>query len=164
MDELMMVAERVAARLVERRETLAVCESSAGGLIAAALVAVPGASHYFLGGAVVYTAGARRALLGITDEEMSGIRSASESYARLLARTARARSQASWALAETGATGPGGNRYGDAAGHACLAVSGASEEVRTLETGSSDRAANMRAFAVAALTLLQEALESRSHV
>lgn len=162
MGELEAIARRVAALLVERRETIAVSESSAGGLIAAALLAVPGASSYFLGGAVVYTAPARQALLGITQDEMSGIRSASEPYAQLLARVSRRRLGASWGLAETGAAGPTGNRYGDAAGHACLAVGGAYEEVRTLETGSSDRIANMGAFAIAALALLEKALLARA--
>jgi PncC family amidohydrolase len=161
-DELAIVAGRVAARLVERRETIVVCESSAGGLIAAALLAIPGASRYFLGGAVVYTATAREALLGISRDDMKGIRSASQPYARLLAHTARQRFGASWALAETGATGPTGNRYGDAPGHACFAVSGARERNHTLETGSPDREANMRAFAIAALALLENALEDRS--
>ncbi len=163
MDGLKAVAERVAARLVERGSTIATCESSAGGLIAEALLEVPGASRYFRGGVVVYTAAARQALLGITDEDMKGLRSASEPYAQLLARVTRARLGTDWALAETGATGPAGNRYGDSAGHACLAVSGAVNEVRTLETGSLDRAVNMRAFAIAALDLLEHALESRAH-
>jgi PncC family amidohydrolase len=163
MDEIAAIAKRVAARLLERGETIAVSESSAGGLISAALLAIPGASRYFMGGAVVYTATAREALLGISREEMTGIRSASEPYARLLARRVRERLATSWGLAETGATGPGGNRYGDAPGHACLAVSGPRERNQTLETGSSDREANMRAFAIAALTLLENALEDRSH-
>ena len=158
MDELHSIAARVAERLIDRRETIAVSESSAGGLIAAALLAVPGASRYFLGGAVVYTATAREALLGITREQMAGMRSSSEPYAQLLARTLRERFGSNWGLAETGAAGPSGNRYGDDAGHTCLAVSGTSEAVRTLETGSADRAANMRAFATAALALLDEAL------
>jgi PncC family amidohydrolase len=159
MDESQKAAARVAARLIARRETVAVSESSAGGLIAAALLAVPGASRYFLGGAVVYTAAAREALLAITPQEMSGLRSSSEPYAQLLARRTRDKMQASWGLAETGAAGPTGNRYGDAAGHSCLAVSGPSEAVTTLETGSSDRSDNMRAFAIAALALLASALE-----
>ena len=161
MDELEGIASRVAALLVARKETIAVCESSTGGLIAASLLALPGASRYFLGGAVVYTAASRRGLMGITDDDMRSIRPASEPYARLLASTVRRRLEASWGLAETGATGPTGNRYGDAAGHSCLAVSGATGEVRTLETGSSDRGANMRAFAIAALSLLAHALEGR---
>ena len=159
MAELESIAARVAARLIERGETIAVAESSAGGLVAAALLAVPGASSYFLGGAVVYTATARQALLGMVPEMMTGIRPASEPYALLLARVSRERFGATWGLAETGAAGPTGNRYGDAAGHACIAVSGPRERADTLETGSPDRAANMVAFAVAALGLLQRALD-----
>ena len=158
MTELQSTASRIAARLITRGETVAVSESAAGGLIAAALLEVPGASRYFLGGGVVYTAAAREALLGIGAAEMAGMRSASEPYAQLAARTIRERLGATWGLAETGAAGPTGNRYGDAAGHACLAVSGPTEVVRTLETGSSDRAANMQAFALAALILLDESL------
>jgi PncC family amidohydrolase len=158
MTELDSVAARVAQRLIDRRETIAVSESSAGGLISAALLAVPGASAYFLGGAVVYTGTARAALLGITPEDLTGMRPASEPYAALLARTVRRKFDASWGLAETGATGPTGNRYGDAAGHACLSIDGPVGQVRTIETGSADRGGNMRAFATAALELLEAAL------
>lgn len=155
MKELLPLAAEVGAALKARGESVAVAESSAGGLIAAALLAQGGASAYFLGGAVVYTRQARAALMGITDEHMTGLRPSTEAYARLLARTARERFNATWAIAETGATGPTGNRYGDAAGHACLAVSGPVETAITLETGSPDRQANMRAFARAALELLR---------
>jgi nicotinamide-nucleotide amidase len=154
-------AAALAQTLKERRETIAVAESSAGGLISAALLAVPGASAYFVGGGVVYTHTARGALLGTTDEMMSGIRSASEPYALLLARTIRERLGTTWGVAETGAAGPTGNRYGDPAGHACLAVTGPRERVLTLRTGSDDRAANMEAFASAALRLLGECLGTR---
>jgi nicotinamide-nucleotide amidase len=148
------------ALLKERGETIAVAESSTGGLISASLLSVPGASAYFLGGAVVYTVKARRALLDIPDAAMAGIRGASEPYALLTARTVRERFGASWSLAESGATGPAGNRYGDPAGHTCIAVAGAVERATTLETGSSDRVTNMRAFAAAALELLTQALAS----
>ena len=152
------VAARVAALLVARRETVAVAESSAGGLIAARLLAVPGASAYFLGGGVIYTGAARAGLLGITAEEMAGMRPSTEAYALLLAGRVRERLGADWGLAESGATGPSGNRYGDAAGHACLAACGAGSWSRTVETGSTDRAANMEAFAEGALRVLEEAL------
>ena len=85
MKDLIAIAEQVAAKLVARKETIAVAESSTGGLISASLLAVPGASAYFLGGAVVYTLDARRLLADIPDEAMKGIRSASEPYAQLLA-------------------------------------------------------------------------------
>lgn len=158
MQTLIPLAETAADILKARRETIAVAESSAGGLISAALLAVPGASAYFIGGGVIYTARARHRLLDITKEDVTGMRSASEPYAMLLARTAKARLGATWGLSETGAAGPTGNPYGDAAGHTCIAVSGPVELVRTLETGVEDRAENMRAFSKAALNLLMEAL------
>lgn len=158
MQTLLPLAEQVALLLKARRETIAVAESSAGGLLAAALLAVPGASAYFLGGAVVYTRKAREQLLQLPREAVTGMRSASEPYALLLARTASLRFGASWGLAETGAAGPTGNPYGDAAGHSCIAIAGMAEEAITLETGSAERVANMRAFAAAALELLRRHL------
>ena len=156
MQALIAQAQQAALLLRDRGERVAVAESSTGGLISAALLAVPGASAYFLGGAVVYTREARRALLDIPDAAMSGMRSASEAYAQLLAETVRRRFAANWGLAETGATGPTGNRYGDAPGHVCLAIAGANGKTRveTIETGSADRHANMQAFAASALDML----------
>lgn len=158
MQSLMPLAEKIAARLIERKETIAIAESSTGGLIAAALLAVPGASAYFIGGAVVYTKTSRAALLGIGDADMKGMRPSTEAYAALGARRVREKMNATWGLGETGATGPSGNRYGDAAGHTCIAVVGPTERAVTLETGSADRAANMEAFAKRALELLAEAV------
>jgi nicotinamide-nucleotide amidase len=155
---LMQQAERIAVLLKERRETVAVAESSTGGLIAASLLGVGGASAYFLGGAVVYTRTARRALLDIQDAAMDGMRASTEPYALLVGRTARTRFAATWAIVETGAAGPTGNPYGDAAGHSCIAVAGSRERAITLETGRSDRLANMHAFAAAALDLFETSL------
>jgi nicotinamide-nucleotide amidase len=158
MQSLLPLAEKIATRLIARKETIAIAESSTGGLIAVALLSVPGASAYFLGGAVVYTKTARAALLGITDAEMTGMRASTEGYALLCARRMRERHGAIWGLGETGATGPTGNRYGDAAGHSCIAVVGPAERAITLETGSADRQANMDAFARRALELLVEVI------
>jgi nicotinamide-nucleotide amidase len=158
MQDLLPLAERLGARLKARGETIAVAESSVGGLVSAALLAVPGASAYFLGGAVVYTRHARELLLGIPPAALEGMRPATEAYALLLARAVREQFSTSWGIGETGATGPTGNRYGDPAGHACIAVAGPAERVITLETGDADRVANMRAFAKAALELLGETL------
>ncbi len=160
MQDLVAIAEQIAAKLIERRQTIAVAESSTGGLISAALLAVPGASAYFLGGAVVYTRDARRILMDIPDDAMKGIRSASEPYAKLLASQMRARFATDWGLSETGATGPTGNRYGDAAGHSCIGVAGVEQYAMTLETGSTDRVANMQLFAATALNFL---LQNLSH-
>ena len=159
MNELTPLASSLATVLKERNQTIAIAESSAGGLISAALLAVPGASAYFLGGGVIYTQAARRALLRVPDESVAGIRSSTEAYALLKARTIRQLLGTTWGLAETGATGPTGNRYGDAPGHACIAVIGPSvERAITLETGDADREKNMWAFARAALALLEDAL------
>jgi PncC family amidohydrolase len=158
MKDLVTIAEKIAVKLIERRQTIAVGESSTGGLISAALLAVPGASAYFLGGAVVYTRDARRILADIDDEAMKGIRSASEPYAKLLASRIRQRFATDWGLSETGATGPTGNRYGDAAGHSCMAVAGPENSVMTLETGSNDRFGNMHVFAGTALNFLLQNL------
>ena len=140
-----------------RGETVAVAESSSGGLISAALLGVAGASKYYLGGAVVYTGKARMVLMDLPREAVAGMRSASEPYAMLLAQTARERFGATWGLSETGAAGPTGNGYGDAAGHTCIAIAGPVEMVMTIETGSEYRAANMTAFAAAALRMLDQA-------
>lgn len=159
MNALAPIAASAAALLVQSRQTVAVSESSAGGLISAALLAIPGASAYFQGGGVIYTQNARRALLGIGDDSVKGIRSSTEAYALLGARAVREKLATTWGLAETGASGPTGNRYGDAAGHACIAVAGPVERVITIETASADREANMWVFTRAALDLLKSCLE-----
>jgi PncC family amidohydrolase len=153
-------AAAVAALLKARGETLAVAESSAGGLINAALVAVPGASAYYLGGAIIYTPKGRQALLGL--EVPKGVRSATEAFAAILARSVREKLGATWGLAETGASGPTGNRYGDAPGHACIAVAGPLEAAITIETGSAEREANMWTFAARALELLEETIRGQT--
>jgi len=162
MQTLLPIAEKIAARLSERGETVAIAESSTGGLVAAALLSIPGASAYFVGGAVVYTKTARAALLGIGDSDMAGIRPATEAYSLLIARCVRERHGATWGLGETGASGPSGNRYGDPAGHTCIAIAGPIERAVTLETGSADRLANMDVFTRHALELLADALFAKS--
>jgi nicotinamide-nucleotide amidase len=158
---LTTIAASLATRLIERKETIAVSESSAGGLISAALLSVPGASAYFLGGGVIYTQAARRGILQVSDDAVKGIRSSTEAYALVKARRIRELTGATWGLSETGASGPTGNRYGDAAGHACFAITGPVERAVTLETGHGDREANMDAFAKGALELLASALRER---
>ena len=161
MPDLTPLAASVGALLKERQQNIAVADSSAGGLISASLLSVPGASAYYVGGIVSYTGVSRGALLGILEEDMAkiGMRASTEPYAALIAKTVREKFGTTWALSETGASGPTGNRYGDASGHACFAVSGPVERTFTLETGSADREANMWAFTKAALELLEECLK-----
>jgi PncC family amidohydrolase len=157
---LLALGETLGERLKARKETVAAAESSSGGLISAALLRVAGASAYYLGGGVVYTGKARMSLLDLPREAVAGMRSASEPYALLLARTVRERFGTTWGISETGAAGPTGNGYGDAAGHTVVAVSGPVEFAVVIETASSDRIANMDAFAAAALDLLVRATET----
>jgi len=158
METLLPLAEKAAASLRAKKHRIAVAESSTGGLISSALLAVPGASDYFLGGAIVYTVKSRQVFLGLGEADLSGIRPSTEAYALLAARRVRERFGSDWAIGETGATGPTGNRYGDASGHSCIAIVGAVERTLTIETRQSERVANMRAFAAAALQLLSETL------
>lgn len=158
MRELLAVSERIAAVLKQRKETVAVAESAAGGLITAALLAVPGASAYCLGGIVIYTRQAWEAVRDFEEGLLEGHRSATEANALVRARIARQKFKATWGIGETGAAGPTGNRYGDPAGHVCLAVSGRKESSLTLKTGKSDRLDNMHAFGAAALRLLEQSL------
>ena len=158
-DELLPQAERIATRLKARGETISIAESSTAGVISAALLAIPGASAYFIGGAVVYTRQSRTELLRVTEADLTGITPSTEPYALLFARKIRERLATTWSLGETGTAGPTGSRYGHAAGHSCIAVIGpASESAITVETGKADRVDNMRAFAVRALELLEQGL------
>jgi nicotinamide-nucleotide amidase len=163
METLLPLADKIAARLIDRKETIAVAEGSAGGLISAALLSVPCASAYFVGGAVVYTGAARGGFTGISLDDMKakGMRPASEPYAALLAERVRERLNTTWGLAEAGAAGPSGNRYGDPAGHTCIAVAGPSQRAFTLRTGSAARRANMRAFAAQALELFAQQIGAK---
>ena len=160
MTALFAQGQRVGDKLVARNETVAVAESSAGGLLSAALLARAGASAYYFGGAVLYTRRAVRLLSTLTADDTAGMRSSSPPYARLLAQHQRLRFRATWGLAETGAAGPTGNPYGDPAGHACLAVDGPLLREQLLRTGLDNRPHNMALFAMAALTLLEQAMDA----
>lgn len=159
MERLFPLAEDVGAKLLARSETVAMSESSSGGLISAALLAIPGASRFYRGAGIIYTPQAFRGLMGLGRDDMTGMRSATEPYALLMAHTIRGKLNATWGLCETGASGPSGNGYGDDAGHVCVGVVGECiEQANTVETGLSDRAENMYLFAEAALALLKEQL------
>lgn len=158
MDRLTKIANPLGALLKEKQQTVMIAESSSGGLMSAALLSVSGASAYFQGGGVIYTQEARRQLLGLPEDVVT-MRASTEEYAMLVANAAREKMGTTWAMAETGASGPTGNRYGDAAGHCCLAVVGPVEKAITIETGLSDREENMWLFAEAGLELLKSVVE-----
>jgi PncC family amidohydrolase len=145
--------------LKARGETVMVAESACGGLISAALLAVPGASAYYKGGLVLYTYEARSKFLSKDGRNpLEGVKPSSEDYAAAMARAARATLNPTWAVSETGTAGPTGSRYGHGPGHACVAVDGPIARAVTIETRQSDRETNMRVFARAALDLLAGAL------
>jgi nicotinamide-nucleotide amidase len=159
LQDLLPQAERIAAKLKARNETISIAESSTAGMISAALLAIAGASAYFMGGAVVYTRQSRSALLAVTDQELTGITPSTEPYALLFARKIRGKLATTWSVGETGTAGPTGSRYGHAAGHSSIAVIGPNgERSMTVETGKADRVDNMRTFSMAALDLLEKAL------
>jgi nicotinamide-nucleotide amidase len=162
MRELLPQAEKIGALLKARKETISIAESSTGGLVSAALLAQPGASAFYVGGAVNYTRVVLLHLSGMRKEELEKMRGATEEFAMLAARSVRTRYGTHWGLGEGGAAGPTGNRYGDPAGHVCLAVTGPVERSTTLRTGSADRVANMYSFASAALDLLAKAIEEKA--
>src|ERR1700754_4001285 len=154
-DSLMLPATQIAEQLVRRRQTVAVAESTSGGMICAALLSVPGASAYYHGGTVTYTRDGVNVIFAGATEMEPGNRGACEPYARYLAASVRAKLGTDWGVSEAGAAGPAGNRYGDPAGHTWLAVGGPDGFLRAehLLTGNDDRPANMEAFAAAALNL-----------
>jgi nicotinamide-nucleotide amidase len=155
MQSLIPIAKELGQVLIDRGETVGISESSSGGLISAALLAVPGASKFYRGGGVIYTPQAFKGLMGLTKDDITGMRSSTEPYARFMATTMRQKLRATWGLCETGASGPTGNGYGDAAGHTCVALIGDGlERSSTLETGLPDREENMRLFAKEALTFM----------
>ena len=156
---ILRLANLTADLLIESNQTIGIAESSSGGFISAYLLAIPGASKYFMGGSVIYTRVAQRNILGVSDEEMEGLRASTEQYASLNAKTIRELLGTTWGLSETGATGPTGNRYGDSAGHSCIGVSGPLSRTKTLETGIEQREENMLSFTEASLEFLIECLE-----
>lgn len=160
MERLLPLAEEVARLLKNRKETVAVAESSTGGLITAALLAVPGASAYCRGGIVIYTRNVLYAMKEVDKDTLRGLTPATEEYALFEARLAKERMVADWGIGETGAAGPSGNSYGNPPGHTCVAVWNRTGRAATLNTGESDRVENMYAFSEAALELLATALKA----
>jgi len=158
-EELAPVAARIAEALKARGEKIAVADGATGGLLSAALLTVPGALAFYVGGGVVYSRRARDVLFALEPGAYAGLRSATEDYALLQARAIRDNFGAEWGLAETGSAGASVHPMGVASGISVAAVVGPGVElVRRTVTGSDVRIANMGAFARAALGLLDEAL------
>ena len=158
MQDLLPVAAEIAELLTKRGETLALSESSMGGLVSASFVAQPGASAFYLGSTVIYTRGAAKALYGLEGAPGPDLKPLTEPYVAAMAERVRDRLRATWALAEMGASGPSGSPYGPPPGTAVIAIAGPAPAAITVSTGSADRVANMRAFAEAALRQFMDVL------
>ncbi len=157
--DLAAMTQEAADLLKSRDETIAVTESSTGGLISAALLAVPGASAYYKGGSVVYTLESRKKILGITKAQVEGLEPLTEAIVSRFAEIARAQLDTTWAVAELGVAGPTGARYGHPPGISVIAVDGPVSLATTVETGSDNREDNMWTFTRAACELLAEAIK-----
>jgi nicotinamide-nucleotide amidase len=153
------ITGQIAELLLARKETVAVAESSSGGIISAQLLSVAGASGFYRGGSVVYTLPSRRAFLDIPRERVEGLPPLSEGMVAVFAEAARLKLDASWGIAELGAAGPTGSRYGHDAGTSVVGIDGPVCLTATVRTSQSDREQNMWAFANAALDLFLQALK-----
>jgi PncC family amidohydrolase len=152
------LTDEIARLLVERKETVGVAESSTGGLVSAALLAVSGASAYFLGGGVLYTIASRLKLVGMPEEAFANYRGPSEERVALMAEAIRDRLGATWGIAESGVAGPTPSRYGHPNGHTVISVAGPVTHTETVETGLDDREANMEQFTTHVLRILRDAI------
>jgi PncC family amidohydrolase len=157
-DEQQRLASEIATQLTERGETVAVAEATAGGLISAALLSVAGASRYYAGGGVVYTLGSRTALAGVPAEEYANYRGTTPEMIASLAESLRERLGATWCIAESGLAGPTGGRSGAPAGRTTIGVAGPVARTEVIETGLSDREANMVEFTTRSLAFLSDAI------
>ncbi len=157
-EEQQRLAQEIGTRLTERGETVAVAESTAGGLISAALLSVAGASRFYRGGGVVYTLASRTALAGVSAEQYANYQGTTPEMLAALAEAMRQRLDATWCIAESGTAGPGGGRFGSAAGNAKISVAGPVVRTEVIETGLPDRVENMVEFATRSLRVLSQAI------
>ena len=144
-------------QLKARGETLAVAESMTGGLLASRLTVIPGASGAFLGGATVYSAKAKSALLGLDQDRLGEDGTVSETTTVALAEAVRGKLGATWGLGITGNAGPAAE--GTAAiGSVFIALAGPSGTVSKALRIPGDRADVQLRTAAQALDLLRRAL------
>ncbi len=147
-----------AGLLKDRHESIAVAESSTGGLISASLLAVPGASTYYQGGTVIYTRESRKIFMDLPMDKLKGVKPLTEEIAEIFAESIRQSLDATWGIAELGVAGPSGTPYSDEAGISVFAVSGPLVRSRKFVTGHNDREKNMHQFTEGALGLLESTL------
>lgn len=155
---LQSLATPIAQALIDQSATVCIAESSTGGLISAALVSIPGASRFYLGGSVVYSHPSRRHLLGIRGADVEGLTPLTEAMALRFAEHARAQLGTTWAVAELGVAGPTASPYGHDAGVCVVGIDGPRPHSIRINTGDNDREENMWHFTQQALRALGEAV------
>ncbi|MBT9245166.1 nicotinamide-nucleotide amidohydrolase family protein [Gemmobacter fulvus] len=142
--------------------TISTAESCTGGLIAAALTEVAGASDVFDRGFVTYSNAAKQAMIGVQAETLAAHGAVSEQVAVEMAEGALAQSNANLAVSVTGIAGPGGSEF-KPEGRVCfgLAQEGAATLCETVEFGALGRSAVRQAACDHALDLLLGAVQER---
>ena len=153
------ICNSIASQLTTKEHTVSIAESSTGGLIAANLLSVSGASKYFKGGSVIYTRESRHAFLDLDLRKVKALKPLTEPMVAEFARAARLKLDATWGIAELGAAGPSGTPYGHAAGTSVIGISGPVNATLTVETSIADREENMHRFTEAALELFNLTLQ-----
>lgn len=153
-----LIRERVAGLLKKRGETVAVAESSTGGLISVNLLAVPGASAYYSGGVVIYTRESRKIFLNLPMEKLRGLKPLTEEMAMVFAETIRDDLNATWGIAELGVAGPGSTPYSKEVGISVIAIAGPVSDSTTVITGRDNREENMHEFVKGTFELFENVL------
>lgn len=158
-DDVTMEAA-VGTLLSHRKETLAVAESSSGGLVSSRLTDIPGASAYLLGAVVAYSNEAKIAQLGVRPDTLETQGAVSEPIAREMAAGVQSLLGTHWGVATTGIAGPGGGTADKPVGLVFVAVSGPHRTVSREAHLVPDRIAHKAATAQMALNLLRQELLS----
>ena len=150
------LVQDIASMLIERSEKITVAESTAGGLISAALLSFPGASQYYAGGGVVYTLNSRIKIAGVSPEEYENYRGTTEELLASLVKSMRLKIGADWCIGESGIAGPAGGRSNHTKGRTVIGISGPINRTTTIETETLDREANMVEFTTESLIFLRD--------
>lgn len=152
------LAEVLGQALAARGETVATAESCTAGRIAAELTAIPGASRYVLGGAVVYSNAEKVRQCGVSQALLDEHGAVSEPVARALAEGIRARVGATWGIGVTGIAGPDGGSAEKPVGTVHIAVAGPAGTAHRRWRLPYDRPRNLLASTASALDLLRRCM------
>jgi len=151
-------AERVGELLLARDWRIAVAESTAGGLLSAALLTVPGSSRYYERGIVAYSKAAKLETLGMPPELYTERGSSHQAAVRAMAEGVRRLSGAQVGVAESGVAGPAPGRTGLPIGTVWAAVATPERMVERELHLPGDRAQIMSGIVDAVLDMLEEVL------